>query len=234
MGHERRRGDDHQVGRDRLVDCPGAPLPSAEEEGEPTLRSVRDDPSSRRRIDDELDRRLVRRMIDGREPMPRPVGPVVPERLPPPGAVGRDDQPVAGRAAVVHHDADGVARGARGRERNAHHAAIVLGDHAARPRAPDLHLGHPHRGEEVEREHPDRLPPRDGERRPDRDLRTAPRQVDGEAIPQDVDAGHLRRERVGRPTAGDREEGGARGDDAPRRSHSAACRSARANSGAVV
>ena len=76
-------------------------------------QAVRDDLILRRRRDDELARRLVVRVVDHRQPLPRAVRPVLAERAPLAVFVRNDAQPRTAVAAVR------AERRARGRRRNA-------------------------------------------------------------------------------------------------------------------
>ena len=102
---ERRRGDGEQIHRDRVRFAPARLGPaSVAIRGDGDLvdeRPVGHDVHADGRAHGPRDGRLVARMIDRRNPVPRAVGPVVAESHPPAGAVGADDQAVGDRAAVL-------------------------------------------------------------------------------------------------------------------------------------
>ena len=107
--HERRCGDRHQVHGNRVRLTPaGERSRRCRRTGavmaEQRFReqySVRHHLPFRRRAHVPRDRRLVARVVDGRDPVPRAVRPVVAERHPSARAVGTDDQAVLHFAGVV-------------------------------------------------------------------------------------------------------------------------------------
>ena len=144
-GLDREPGDPERVkprgDRDRLL--PVRAARAVEEVGLFDEQSVGDDLVVGRRRDDEFARRLVVRVIDRRQPVPRLVGPVVAEEGAVAVLVGPDDQAGGRNPFVCDRDPAPLAGLHRGREQNEERVVPVLElQRPVGPRhGPDPHAG---------------------------------------------------------------------------------------------
>jgi hypothetical protein len=181
---ERRGGDDHHVHGDRARLAPARAHATVRDGRLLDQGAVRDDASLGGRVDDEVDRGLVGRVVDGREPVACPVREVVAEGDPAPGGVGADDESVLRGATIGDAHAQRVAGATR--QGNAERARIATERHA---RGAHLHVAHAHRLEQVEHERVGARGAPERDRLDDGDGVATIGERDGELVVPDVDPG---------------------------------------------
>ena len=211
---ERRRADHHHVCRHRMR-FPPARLDTSgfarRQASRPEQRAVRHHRATSRRAHRPAHRRLVARVVDGGQPLPRAVGPVVAEPGPAASLILAHDQPVGHRAVVAHPHLHAVAGGAR--ERDIDRVLRVRGMHVA---AIHLHLLHREAVHEIEPQHLHARRSPSGDDHVATNHRAGVGQFQRDVVVNDVDAGRVGV--AGEGASGLR--GGARGAQKQRRAGS--------------
>ena len=175
--------------RHRLL--PVRPRPSIAERGLFLEKSVGDHLVPRRGGDDELARGFVRRMIDRRQPLARPVRPILAEGAPFAVLVLKEAQAVGRRAAVRDREDPVAARCGRRRQRQRQHVILM---HVLDARCSGCHRRDGHalavRGRrEVERDPADAVfREEEIDRRLSDDVRARVGQLDPEHVVPGIDA----------------------------------------------